>query len=170
MCLNYFARAHGIHFNKKEGKARTGTGKVAGYSIVLARPQTGMNLSGGAVSLLLKKYNISPSDLIIIHDDLDLFPGKIRISYDSSSGGHRGINSIVVHLKRQDFIRIRIGIGRPDTTGKSVREKETEIIRYVLSDFTAQEKKIIAQVIPEVSQAITCLLKEGLTAAMNKFN
>ena len=170
MCLNHFAKAHGIRFDKKQSKARTGTGEVAGKKVIVARPQTGMNLIGEAVSRLVKKFKLSPSDLIVIHDDLDLPLGKIRISYDSGSGGHKGVNSIVAHLNRQDFIRIRVGVGRPDISGESAEEKEVNIIDYVLSDFTPQEKRITAQVIPKVSQAVVCLLEEGLTAAMNKFN
>ena len=171
MCLNHFAKAHSIPLDKKQGKARTGMGEVVGNSIVLARPQTGMNLSGESASRLVKKFNLSPSDLIVIHDDLDLPLGKIRISHDSGSGGHKGVNSIVDCLgQRQDFIRIRVGVGRPDMPGESAEEKEAKIIGYVLSNFTPQEKRITAQVIPEVGESILCLLTEGLTAAMNKFN
>ncbi|MFC1929990.1 aminoacyl-tRNA hydrolase [Chloroflexota bacterium] len=170
MCLNHFAKAHDIRFDKKQSKARTGTGEVAGKKVIVARPQTGMNLIGEAVSRLVKKFKLSPSDLIVIHDDLDLPLGKIRISYDSGSGGHKGVNSIVAHLNRQDFIRIRVGVGRPDIQADSVKDKEVNIIDYVLSDFTTPEKKIITKFIPEVGESILCLLTEGLTAAMNKFN
>jgi len=169
MCIRHFARTQGIRFDKKQGYARTGTGKIAGNRIVLARPQTYMNSSGESVSRLLKRLNINLSDLIVIHDDLDLPLGKIRIRLGGSSSGHKGIDSIIAHLGSQDFYRIRIGIGRP-TTLESIQDKEAEIIAYVLNDFTPEEKGIITQAIPEVSQAILCLLTEGLTAAMNKFN
>jgi PTH1 family peptidyl-tRNA hydrolase len=164
ICLNHLARTHGVRFDQKKGLARIGTGKIAGKEIVLAKPQTYVNSSGEAVSRLVKKFNISLDDLIIIHDDLDLPLGKIRISFGSSSGGHKGIDSIISYLGNQNFTRVRVGIGRP--AGAS----EDEIIAYVLSDFSPEQKKAIAPVIPKVSEAILCLLTEGLEAAMNKFN
>lgn len=170
MCLSHFAKSQGIHFDKKQGQARTGLGEAADSKLVVARPQSGMNLSGEAVSRLVEKFKISLEDLIVIHDDLDLPLSKIRISKGSSSGGHKGIDSIIAHLGSADFFRIRVGIGRPAIVEGSAQDKEAEIIDYVLSDFTPDEKKTIAQVIPKVSDAILCLLNEGLTAAMNKYN
>ena len=170
MCLNHFAKTQGIRFDKKQGQARTGTGEVADNKTVLARPQTGMNLSGQSVSRLVKRFNISLNDLLVIHDDLDLPLGKIRIRHGRSSGGHKGIDSIITHLRSQDFSRISVGIGRPSTVEGSTEDKEAEIVAYVLSDFTPDEKKIITQLIPKVSEAILCLLSEGLTTAMNKYN
>jgi PTH1 family peptidyl-tRNA hydrolase len=163
-CLNHLARTHGIKFDQKKGRARIGMGKVAGNRLVLAKPQTYVNSSGESVSRLVKKFNIGLDDLIIIHDDLDLPLGKIRLSYGSSSGGHKGIESIISYLGNQNFTRVRVGIGRP--AGAS----EDEIIAYVLSDFTAEQKQAIAPAIPKVTEAILCLLTEGLEAAMNKFN
>jgi PTH1 family peptidyl-tRNA hydrolase len=170
MCVNHFAKAQGIRFDKKQGQARIGTGESAGNKLILARPQTGMNLSGQSVSRLVRKFYISLNDLLVINDDLDLPLGKIRISQGSGAGGHKGVDSIITHLGSADFLRIRIGIGRPATVEASDKYKEAEIINYVLSDFTPEEKKIIAQVISEVSQAILHLLTEGLTAAMNRYN
>ncbi len=170
MCLGHFARTQGIRFDKKQGLARTGTGEVAGNKLIAARPQTYMNLSGESVSRLVKRYNISLNDLIVIHDDLDLPLGIIRLRQGGGSGGHRGIDSIITHLGSSDFIRIRVGIGRPPVIEGSARDKEAEIIDHVLSDFTREEEKITAQVIPKVSEAILCLLNEDLTTAMNKYN
>ena len=170
MCLNYFARKHGIRFDRKQGQARTGTGESVGSKLILARPQTGMNLSGEAISRLVQKFKITLDDLIVIHDDLDLPPGKIRLSRGSSSGGHRGADSIINCLESQDFLRIRVGVGRPPVIEGAIKDKEADIIDFVLSDFTPEENKIISHVIPEVSEAILCLISEGLTAAMNKFN
>ena len=170
MCVRHLARTQGIKFDKKQGYARTGTGKIDGNSVVLARPQTYMNASGESVSRLVKRLKITPADLIVIHDDLDLSVGKIRIRLGSRSAGHKGINSIIEHLHSPDFYRIRVGIGRPEIQGVSTADKESEVIDYVLSDFTPEEKKIIDRIIPEVSRAIVCLLNEGLTAAMNRFN
>jgi len=170
MCVSYFARTQGIRFDKKQGQARTGTGKVAGNKLIVARPQTHMNLSGESVIRLVNKFNISLNDLIVIHDDLDLPLGKMRLSQGSGSGGHKGIDSIITHLESQDFPRIRIGIGRPPIIEGSAEDREADIVAYVLNDFTPEEKKVITKVIPEVSEAILYLLSEGLTAAMNKYN
>jgi PTH1 family peptidyl-tRNA hydrolase len=166
ICLNHFARTHGIKFDQKKGHARIGIGEVAGNKVVLAKPQTYVNLSGESVNQLVKRFHINLNDLIVIHDDLDLPLAKIRISFSSSSGGHKGINSIIQELGSQDFIRLRAGIGRPGQAEVS----EDEIIAYVLSDFTPEQKQAIAQIIPRVSEAILCLLTEGLTPAMNKYN
>jgi PTH1 family peptidyl-tRNA hydrolase len=170
MCLNHFARAHGIRFDKKQGRARIGTGEVAGTGVVVAKPQTHMNLSGQSVSRLVKKFDINPDDLFVIHDDLDLPPGKIRIRRGSGSGGHKGINSVIAELGSQDFTRIRIGIGRPTASEGSAETSEADITAYVLGDFTPEEKKTIAGAITLASEAIYCLLTEGLAAAMNKYN
>jgi peptidyl-tRNA hydrolase, PTH1 family len=167
LCLNHFARVHRLVLDKKQGKARVGTGHVAGNDVVLARPQTYMNASGVSVSQLLQRYKITPEDLIVVHDDLDLPLGKIRIRKGSSAAGHNGIKSIIASLETQDFIRIRVGISRPQTPGENV---EGTIVDYVLGDFTPQDKPIIEATICRVGEAIISLITEGLTAAMNKFN
>jgi len=169
-CLNHFARTYGIRFDQKQSKARTGAGEVTGEKVVLAKPQTFMNLSGESVARLVKKFNINLSDLVVIHDDLDLPLGKIRLRHGSSSGGHRGVDSVIAHLGSQDFIRIRVGIGRPILNESSAETKEDQIRDYLLSDFTEEEKEVVSQFIPGVSEAILTLLTEGLTAAMNKYN
>jgi PTH1 family peptidyl-tRNA hydrolase len=170
ICVRHLARTQGIKLDKKQGYARTGSGEIAGEKVVLARPQTFMNASGESVSRLVKRHKISPSDLIIIHDDLDLPPGKIRLRLGGSSGGHKGLDSIIAHLGSRDFHRVRVGIGRPDIAVGSARDKEEAVIAYVLSEFTPEERKIINKVIPGVSRAVLCLLAEGLDAAMNKYN
>ena len=170
ICLNHFARAQGIRFDKKRGRARIGTGEVAGSKVVIAKPQTYMNLIGQSVSLLVKKFDINLNDLLVIHDDLDLPLGKIRIRQGGSSGGHKGVDSIISCLGSQDFIRLRVGIGRPSLVEGSIEISEADIIAYVLSDFTTGEKQTITQVIPKASEAILCLLSEGLAVTMNKYN
>jgi len=170
MCLRHFARTQGIRFDKKQGQARIGVGEVAGSKVVVARPQTYMNLSGQSVSRLVKKFNINLNNLLVIHDDLDLPLGKIRIRQGGSSGGHKGVDSIIAWLGSQDFLRLRVGIGRPTITPGSAEISEADIIAYVLSDFTPGEKQTIAGVIPGVGEAILCLVTEGLMAAMNRYN
>ena len=169
MCLNRFARRHGIRFDKRQCQARIGSGEVAGNKVVLARPQTYMNRSGGAVSRLVKKYDISLENIIVIHDDLDLPLGKIRIRPRGSAAGHKGIDSIITHLGSEDFVRIRVGIGRP-TAKEGSAISEDDIIAYVLSDFTPEEKRVIVETTFQVSEAIYCLLTEGLVTTMNRFN
>ncbi len=168
-CLNHFARKYDIRFDRKQALARIGIGEVAGHEVILAKPQTYMNLSGQSVSRLMNRFDIDLDDLLVIHDDLDLPVGKIRIRYDSGSGGHKGVSSIISSLESQGFSRLRVGIGRP-TVENSTQIGEADIVTYVLSGFTPEEKQIIAQVIPLVSEATYCLLSEGLTKAMSKHN
>ncbi len=170
VCLNHFARTQDIRVDKKQGRARIGLGEVAGNEVALAKPQTYMNRSGQSVSLLVKKFNVSLDNLLVIHDDLDLPLGKIRIRQGGSSGGHKGVGSIITELGSQNFIRIRVGVGRPVKNEGSTEFNEDEIINYVLSDFTPDEKQAITQVIPTVSEAILCLLTEGPVVAMNRYN
>ncbi len=170
MCLKHFARTQGIRFDKKQGLARIGTGEVASSEVVLARPQTYMNSSGQSVSRLIQRFNIDLNDLLVIHDDLDLPPGKIRIRQGGGSGGHKGIESVITELVSQDFPRLRVGIGRPSVAESSTEISEADIIAYVLNDFTPSEKQTMAKVIPTVSEAILCFLTDGLTVAMNKYN
>lgn len=170
MCLNRFARKHGIRFTHKQSQARIGEGEVAGTRLILARPQTMMNLSGNSVSRLVKRYKTDPEDLIIVHDDLDLPLGKIRIRQGGRSAGHKGIESIIACLGNGDFIRIRVGIGRPDDMKTEVTDRDTEVIDHVLSDFNTSESRTVAEVMNRVSEAISCLLSEGLTAATNEYN
>jgi PTH1 family peptidyl-tRNA hydrolase len=168
MCVSHLAKARKIDFDRKQGHARTGIGNIGRHKVVVARPQTYMNASGEAVEALLKRLNVTPADLIVIHDDLDLPVGKIRLRLGGSSGGHKGINSIMAHIGTQDFYRLRVGIGRPEAD--NIPAKEDTVIDYVLSNFTAEEKKIIDETIPQVGEAIVFLLSKGIIAAMNKYN
>lgn len=170
MCLSRFARKHGIRFTHKKSQARIGQGEVAGTRLILARPQTMMNLSGNSVGRLVKRYKINPEDLIVIHDDLDLPLGKIRIRQGGRSAGHKGIESIITCLGNSDFIRIRVGISRPADIKDEVADRDAEVIDHVLSDFNTAENKTVAEVTSRVSEAIVCLLGEGLPTAMNRYN
>jgi PTH1 family peptidyl-tRNA hydrolase len=170
MCLNHFARAQSIRFDKKQGLARIGTGEAAGTEVILARPQTYMNLSGQSVGRLVEKFDININDLLVIHDDLDLPLGKIRIRHGGGSAGHKGIESIITELNSQSFPRLRVGIGRPTSGEGSTETSYADVVTYVLSDFKPDEKQEVTTVVPTVSEAILYLLTEGLTAAMNKYN
>lgn len=170
ICLNYFARNNAIRWDRKQAMARVGTGIIENISILLAKPQTYMNCSGQSIIRLVNKYNIDMDNLIIIHDDLDLPLGKIRIRQGGSSGGHKGINSIVNELASRDFIRIKFGIGRPLSKEGIVLNDEADITYFVLSDFSLEEQKIIKPSITLVNEAIICLLSIGLDVAMNNYN
>ena len=170
ICLNRFAKLHSIRWDKKQAKAKTGTGTVNSNSILLAKPQTYMNLSGLSVNRLVGKFRVNLDNLIVIHDDLDLSTGKIRIRRGGSGGGHKGVNSIIAELDSRDFIRIRFGIGRPRSPDGITLSDEDDIVNFVLSGFTPDEKRVIKPSIALVSEAIACLLDDGLEAAMNKYN
>ncbi|MFC1900001.1 aminoacyl-tRNA hydrolase [Chloroflexota bacterium] len=170
ICVNYFARRHKIRFNKSQAKARIGTGNVEGYEVIVARPQTYMNRSGEAVVRLVKRYNIALEDILVIYDDMDLPLGKIRIRIGGSSGGHKGVKSIINELNSEDIPRLRIGIGRPDSINGLSEAKNTDVITYLLSELPPEDKKAINKVLPDVNEAIRCVITEDLTTAMNKYN
>jgi PTH1 family peptidyl-tRNA hydrolase len=167
-CLNYFARLHSIRFDHRQCRARVGIAEVRHEKLLLAKPGTFMNLSGNSVACLVRKHGIPLSDLVVIYDDLDLPLGKIRLRQSGSSGGHKGMNSIISVLGSEDFPRIRVGIGRPQAEEQSM--SEDAIVDYVLSDFSSQEEAIIKPVITTVSEAIDYFLNQGIEAAMSKFN
>jgi PTH1 family peptidyl-tRNA hydrolase len=167
-CLNYFARLHSIRFDHRQCRARAGTAEVRGEKLLLAEPGTFMNLSGKSVACLVHKHDIPLSDLLVIYDDLDLPLGKIRLRQNGSSGGHKGMNSIISALGSEDFPRIRVGIGRPQAEEQSM--SEDAIVNYVLSDFSPQEEATIKPVIATVAETIDCFLSHGIEAAMSKFN
>ena len=166
MCINEIARRNGISLNKKQSQARTGEGAIGGVNVLLARPQTFVNLTGKAVGPLVRKYHVTPDRLIVIHDDLDLPPGKIRIRVGGSTAGHKGVRSTVDAIGHPQFVRVKVGIGRPEATD----DNQPDVIDYVLGDFTEEEKKVFETTIPQVSEAIGCILSEGVKAAMDRFN
>jgi PTH1 family peptidyl-tRNA hydrolase len=167
-CLNYFAKLHSVRFDRKQCQARVSIGEVKGEKLLLAKPGTFVNLSGKSVAGLVHKHDIPLSGLLVIYDDLDLPLGKIRLRQSGSSGGHKGMNSIISALGSETFARIRVGIGRPQSEEQSI--SEDAIVNYVLSDFSPQEEAIIKPVIARVAEAIDCFLTQGIEAAMNKFN
>lgn len=160
--LDLLAERLHIRLQDLEAHALTGHGRWEGEDLLLAKPQTYMNNSGLATRGLLEKYHLSVERLVVVHDDLDLPPGRIRVRLGGRPAGHRGVLSVVEHIGTEDFLRVRIGIGHPGDRGL-VRE-------YVLSPFTAQEKKIMAQVFPVAADAVLTLIHEGLTPAMNRYN
>jgi PTH1 family peptidyl-tRNA hydrolase len=171
MCVRHLGRKHGIRFDKKVGLARTGRGVIAGEEVMLARPQTYMNISGESVKRLVKKLKVKPEDVIVIYDDMDLPLGRVRLrGGGSSSGGHNGIKSIIACLGSQEFSRVKVGIGAPETEEGNAAEKREAVIDHVLSGFSPEERKVIDRAVPVVGEAVECLIAEGLETAMNKYN
>ena len=168
-CVDLFAREQGISLTQRGALSKLGTGEVSGIRIVLAKPQTFMNLSGEAVSALVRRYKISAKDILVICDDLDLPLGKIRIREKGSAGGHNGLKSIIAHLGTREFSRIKVGIAPAEGTNSTSTSK-IDAIEHVLSDFTEAEKTVMQDVYVEVAAAIESILTEGIAAAMNKFN
>ncbi len=134
---------------------------IAGQDLVLLKPLTYMNLSGESVSLALKELAIPPEALVVFCDDLDLPLGRVRIRKGGSSGGHRGLQSIIDCTGQNGFYRFRLGIGRPQ--GPSVRD-------YVLGEFSPEEEVIVGRVLEVVKEAVLVFLKQGPQIAMNRFN
>lgn len=131
--------------------------------VILAKPKSFMNFSGQAVKNLLKNHKLKPDNLIVVHDDIDIPLGKIRINKNRGAAGHKGVQSIINELKSKNFIRFRIGI-QP----KFGKPKSPE--RFVLQKFNKEEEKIVKEIIQETVEAIEFSLKDGVEKAMAKFN
>ena len=130
--------------------------------ILIVKPQTFMNLSGESVAPIVNFYKISPENLVVAHDDLDLPLGTIRLRPKGSSGGHRGVESIIQHLNNQNFPRVRIGVGRPPANWT--------VNHHVLSNFNQNDAEIISKTLDELVPAVISIFKDGINNAMNKFN
>jgi len=147
---------------KEKGKVLLAEAAIGGEKVLLAKPQTFMNLSGQGVIPLAQFYKIAPADILVIYDDLDLEVGKIRLRPQGGSGGHNGIKSIIQLLGTEEFPRLKIGIGRPPANWDTAD--------YVLSRFTSEEWSVITKVIDDGVAAAEAYLKEGIHQAMNKYN
>jgi PTH1 family peptidyl-tRNA hydrolase len=168
-CIDYIADKFSIPVKRRLCNSDTGQGSIAGCEPLLVKPRTYVNLSGKAVACLLDKFHVKPAELIVIHDDLDLPTGRIRLRLGGKSGGHRGIRSTIDCLGSPEFNRVRIGISRPGNKGSRYAD-EDEIVDYVLGDFPPDEEDIIKTAVANVAEAVECILTDGLEAAMNRFN
>jgi PTH1 family peptidyl-tRNA hydrolase len=162
MAVDELANRAAIRVERPEGKALVGRGKLAGEEILLAKPQTYMNLSGISVRELLAKYKLDITDLLVMWDEVQLPLGTIRIHPDGSSGSHNGAQSVINALGTQEFARLRLGCG-PDHPLNSRRE-------HVLRPMRKVELEAAAEMIDEAGNAVETILQEGIDAAMNKFN
>ena len=156
------AKENGIKINQKRHFSLLGNGKISSEEVTLALPQTYMNLSGNAVGELFAQKIKDIRDLIVVCDDINLELGKIRIRKQGSSGGHKGLGSLINTLGRNDFTRIRVGIATEVHRG--------DITRYVLSPFKRRDMRNVTHVISLATDAITCMVAKGVDIAMTKFN
>ncbi|MCX7842310.1 MAG: aminoacyl-tRNA hydrolase [Clostridia bacterium] len=160
--IDLLAGKYNIKVSKLKHKALYGEGSIQGRRIILAKPQTFMNLSGESIRDMREWYKIPLGNIIIVYDDIDLQPGKIRVRAKGSSGTHNGMRSILYQLQSEDFPRVRIGIGKaPDGW---------ELADYVLSKFNTEDRKVIDQSIIQAAEAAATIVTSGIEAAMNKFN
>lgn len=153
---------HNISLNIKKHKAICGKGYIEGEKVLLAQPQTFMNLSGESVRDMVDFYKIEVQDLIVIYDDVNLDVGQLRIRRNGSAGGHNGMKSIIKHLGTNDFPRIRIGIGK--------RPAEWDLADYVLSKFTDSENKSLRQALKNTSDAVKTIISHDIISGMNLYN
>jgi len=160
--LNQFANQNNQTFSRLEHQAFVLKIKAADANLILAKPQTYMNLSGQSVAPLFRYYKLPLSHLLVVYDDIDLPFGTIRLRPNGSSGGHKGIQSIIERLGTQEFPRLRIGIGRPP--GRK------EAADYVLEDFSPHEKEQLPFITDRAIQAILDFIQYGLVEAMNRHN
>ncbi|MEK7399276.1 MAG: aminoacyl-tRNA hydrolase [Candidatus Poribacteria bacterium] len=161
--VDLFCHELGVKPNfRRDYHSRILEGQLESQSVILAKPQTYMNSSGRAVRAIAFNYDIPLEDIIVIYDDLNLELGLIRVRRGGSAGGHKGVKSIIESLGSEAFPRIRIGIGQPP--------QDMEIIDFVLSRFSSEERDEIEKVEQTAIEAIKVMIFEGIDNAMNKFN
>jgi len=162
MVVDELANRSGIRVERPEGKALVGRGKIAGEEVILAKPQTYMNLSGVSVRDLLGKYELDLDDLLVLWDEKQLPWGAIRIHTEGSAGGHNGAKSVISALGTKEFARLRIGCGPNHPVG--------DLAAYVLRRMKKAELEVAAETVGEAGDAVEIILTQGIDAAMNKYN
>jgi len=158
--IDKLSEQYGIVLEEKDSYC-IGKGAIEGHPVVLLKPLTFMNRSGSAVSKVLKKYNTLPESLLVVHDDLDLGTGVIKLKKTGASGGHKGIESIIQVAGTRDFFRVKVGVGRD-------RDVPAEI--YVLSNFRPFEKSIMKDAIIRSVDAVAAIITVGIDRAMTRYN
>jgi PTH1 family peptidyl-tRNA hydrolase len=163
LTIDRIAGNMGIEVRNRQCRALTARSAIAGEPVVLAKPETYMNLSGLSVRELVAEHQVDVTrDLIVIYDELDLPLGAMRIRQRGSSAGHNGVESILGALGTDEFLRIRLGIAPDRKLGDSVK--------YVLTPFRKAQEMVVDEVLDKAAQAVEIILKEGPAAAMNRFN
>lgn len=160
--IDELAERMNIEVEEKKHRALCGKGMLNGQKVVLAKPQTFMNLSGESVRSIVDFYKVTSEEVIIIYDDISLEPGQLRIRTKGSAGGHNGIKSIIAHLGTQEFPRIRVGIGE--------KPNRMDLADYVLSRFSKGEQVLMDDAFKEAADAAAMMVSEGADPAMNHFN
>ena len=160
--ITYLSDKYNIPVNSREGKALVGKGILAGEKVMLAQPQTYMNLSGESVRALMDYYKIDIEDLLVIYDDISLDVGQIRMRGKGSAGGHNGIKSIIQHTGTQEFARIKIGVGQKPEGG--------DLVKHVLGRFSREEDGMFRDVFALAEEGLLAWLQEDMKSAMNKVN
>lgn len=163
MTLDELARSLNIELNQSNFKSDYGTGHISGNKVFLIKPQTFMNLSGEAVRPFLDYYGGEIEELLVIYDDMDLSPGKVRLRKQGSSGGHNGIKDIIKHLGTQEFKRIKIGIGRP--------RYEQSVVSHVLNRFSKEDEPQMTHAVKKSVDAVEYWLSgHSFEDTMSHFN
>jgi len=160
--VDLLADRNGIDINKIKFKSVYGKGRIGNESVLLLKPQTYMNNSGISVLELYKYYKIPIENILVVVDDIDIDFGVVRIKRKGSAGTHNGLKSIIYHLQRNDFPRIKIGVGSPPP--------EWDLADFVLSRFQNKEEKTIKESIEVACESIETIIREDIDKAMNKFN
>lgn len=161
--IDCIAKQENIDVLEKKHKAVIGKGYLEGQKVILAKPQTFMNLSGESVRELVDYYKLDETcDVIVISDDISLDVGQIRIRKKGSAGGHNGLKNIIAHLGHDTFMRIKMGVGE--------KPKGYDLADYVLGHFNKEERKIMEDATKKASQAIRMIIREDVDAAMNQYN
>ena len=163
LTLDGLAKKHGIEVTRRGMKSSYGRGRIGTEEVILAKPQTFMNLSGEAARRLLQFFKIPPENLVVLHDDLDLPWGRLRIRVRGSHGGHKGIQSIIEALADDGFIRFKMGIGRPGRPGQDPAD-------FVLEPLAGGEREEFKKMIEGHVEALEVLILEGPQKAMNHFH
>lgn len=160
--LTQLADRYHISLNKKELKSITGHGAIEGEKVVLAMPQTFMNLSGEAVQPLLHFYKCTADDLILLLDDVDLDPGRLRIRAKGSAGGHNGMKSIISCIGTEDFARVRIGVGK--------KPEGWDLADHVLGRIPKEEFPLFREACEKAADAVRLIITDGVQKAQNMYN
>lgn len=163
-CLEAFARRAGIELSRRRWRSRVGCGELAGQRLWLLEPQTFMNLSGRAVFEAVRDLELSPEEVWVVYDEMDLPLCRLRIKRGGSSAGHRGIESIIASLHSDAFARFRVGVGKQTGPGSGAG------IAHVLGNFSGREAEVLDSVIDGVASAIETAVREGLIRAMDLYN
>jgi PTH1 family peptidyl-tRNA hydrolase len=162
MAVDKFCEAHDVRLGKVQFKSLVGQIRLRQVRVILAKPQTFMNLSGEAVSALVRFYKIPLEQVLVVHDDLDLPYGTLRLRPGGGAGGQKGLGSIITKLGTQQFPRMRLGIGRPPG--------QMDPAGYVLQDFNRVEQEELVFTLRRAAEAMQVFVEEGLEKAMNRYN